>query len=101
MLQQNIMASTVQIRTGILCYLNKLIWTDLLSRSSMPASLVTRLLANRAQIPAMCLVEVSPSVHVIAVPFHSIHIPLETFLLPFAHAQLLQGRIGRVVRSMI
>jgi hypothetical protein len=72
----------------------------LLSRSSMPTSLVTRLLANRAQIPAMCLVEVSPSVHVIAVPFHSIHIPLET-LLPFALAQLLQGRIGRVVRSMI
>jgi hypothetical protein len=91
MLQQNIMALTVQIRTGILCYPNKLIWTDLLSRSSMPASLVTRLLVNRAQIPTMCLVEVSPSVHIIVVPFHSIHIPLETLLLPSALAQLLQG----------
>jgi hypothetical protein len=98
MLEQSIM---VQIRTGILGYLNKLIWTGLLSRSSMPASLVTRLLANRAQIPATCLIEVSPSVHVIAVPFHSIHIPLEMLLLPSALAQLLQGRIGRVVRSMI
>jgi hypothetical protein len=98
MLEQNIM---VQIRTGILGYLNKLIWTDLLSRSSMPASLVTRLLANRAQIPTTCLIEVSPSVHVIAVPFHRIHIPLEMLLLPSALAQLLQGRIGRVVRSMI
>jgi hypothetical protein len=67
----------------------------------MPASLVTRLLANRAQIPPTCLVEVSPSVHVIAIPFHSIHIPLETLLLPSALAQLLQGRIGCVVRSMI
>jgi hypothetical protein len=62
----------------------------------MPASLVTRLLTNRAQIPPTCLVEVSPSVHVIAVPFHTIHIPLETLLLPSALAQLLQGRIGRV-----
>jgi hypothetical protein len=76
----------VQIRTGILGYLNKLTWTDLLSRSSMPASLVTQLLANRAQIPATCLVEVSPSVHVITVPFHSIHIPLEMLLLPPALA---------------
>jgi hypothetical protein len=82
MLEQNI---TVQIRIGIIGYLNKLIWIDLLSRSSMPASLMTRLLANRAQIPATCLVEVSPSVHVIAVPFDSIHIPLRCFffLLPF------------------
>jgi hypothetical protein len=76
MIEQNI---TVQIRTGILGYLNKLIWIDLLFRSSMPTSLVTRLLANRAQIPATCLVEVYPSVHVIAVPFHSIHIPLRCF----------------------
>jgi hypothetical protein len=98
MLEQNI---TVQIRTCILGYLNKLIWTDLLSRSSMPASLVTRLPANRAQIPATCLVEVSPSVHVIAVPFYNIHIPLGTLLLPSALAQLLQGQIGHVVRSMI
>jgi hypothetical protein len=83
MLEQNI---TVQIRTSILGYLNKLIWTDLLSRSSMSTSLVTRLLTNRAQIPATCLVEVSPSVHVIVIPFHSIHIPLETLLLPSALA---------------
>jgi hypothetical protein len=55
----------------------------------MPASLVTRLLANQAQIPPTCLVEVSPSIHVIAVPFHSIHIPLETLLLPSALVQLL------------
>jgi hypothetical protein len=79
----------VQIRTSILGYLNKLIWTDLLFRSSMLASLVTRLLANRVQISPTCLVEVSPSVHVIAVPFHSIHIPLETLLLPSTLAQLL------------
>jgi hypothetical protein len=67
----------------------------------MPASLVPRLLANRAQIPPTCLVEVSPYVHVIDVPFHSIHIPLEMLLLPSTLAQLLQDRIGRVVRSMI
>jgi hypothetical protein len=55
----------------------------------MSSSLVTRLLANRAQIPPTCLVKVSPSAHVIAVPFHSIHIPLKTLLLPSALAQLL------------
>jgi hypothetical protein len=86
MLEQNI---TIQIKTGILGYLNKLIWTDLLSRSSMPTSLVTWLLANRAQISATCLVEVSPFVHVIVIPFHRIHISLETLLLPSTLAQLL------------
>ena len=54
----------------------------------MPASLVARLLANGAKIPAMGLVEVSPAVHVFAVPSHSIHVPLESFLLPSTLAYL-------------
>ena len=55
---------------------------DLLSSSSMPASLVTRVFANGAKIPATGLIEVSPSVHVFVVPSHSVHVPLESFLLP-------------------
>ena len=49
---------------------------------SMHASLVTRFFANRAKIPATGLVEVSPSIHVFAVPSHSVHVPLESLLLP-------------------
>ena len=48
----------------------------------MHASLVTRDFANGAKIPAMGLVEVSPSVHVFAVPSHSVHAPLKFLLLP-------------------
>ena len=48
----------------------------------MPASLVTRVFANGAKIPATGLVEVSPSVHVFALPSHSVHVPLESLLLP-------------------
>ena len=55
---------------------------DLLPSSSMPASLVTRFFANRAKIPTMGLVEVSPSVHVSVVSSHSVHVPLESLLLP-------------------
>ena len=55
---------------------------DLLPSSSMPASLVTKVFANGAKISAMGLVEVSPSVHVFAIPSHSIHVPLELLLLP-------------------
>ena len=55
---------------------------DLLPSSSMPASLVTRFFANGPKIPATGLVEVSPSVHVLAVSSHSIHVPLESLLLP-------------------
>ena len=55
---------------------------DLLPSSSMPSSLVTRFFANGAKIPTMGLVEVSPSVHVLAVSSHSIHVPLESLLLP-------------------
>ena len=55
---------------------------DLLPLSSMPASLVTRFFANGAKIPTMGLVEVSPSVHVFDVPSHSVHVPLESLLLP-------------------
>ena len=54
----------------------------LLPLSSMPASLVTRFFANGAKIPTTGLVEVSSSVHVFVVPSHSIHIPLESLLLP-------------------
>ena len=54
----------------------------LLPLSSMPASLVTRFFANKAKIPTMGLIEVSLSVHVFAVPSHSIHVPLESLLLP-------------------
>ena len=54
----------------------------LLPLSSMPASLVTRFFANGAKIPATGLVEVSPTVHVFAVLFHSIHVPLQSLLLP-------------------
>ena len=55
---------------------------DLLPSSSMPASLVTRFFINGAKIPAMGLVEVSPFVHVFVVSSHSVHIPLESLLLP-------------------
>ena len=55
---------------------------DLLPLSSMPASLVTRVFANGAKIPTTGLVEVSPSIHVFAVPSHSVHVPLESLLLP-------------------
>ena len=62
---------------------------DLLPSSSMPASLVTRFFANRAKIPAMGLVEVSPSIHVFVVSSHSVHVPLESLLLsttlPYLH----------------
>ena len=61
---------------------------DLLPSSSMTTSLVTRFFANGTKIPATGLVEVSPSVHVIAVPFHSIHVPLESLLLPHILAYL-------------
>ena len=56
--------------------------------SSMPASLVTRFFANGAKIPAMGLVEVSPSVHVFVVPSHSVHVPLDSLLLPHTLAYL-------------
>ena len=55
---------------------------DLLPSSSMPASLVTRFFANGAKIPAMGLIEVSPSVHVLVVSSHSVHVPLESLLFP-------------------
>ena len=42
----------------------------------MPASLVARLFANGAKIPATGLVEVSPAIHVFTVPSHSVHVPL-------------------------
>ena len=48
----------------------------------MPASLVTKLFAKGAKIPATGLIEVSPVVHVFAVPSHSVHVPLESLLLP-------------------
>ena len=48
----------------------------------MPASLMARLFANGAKIPATGLVEVSPAVHVFPVPSHSVHVPLESLLLP-------------------
>ena len=48
----------------------------------MHASLMTRDFANGAKIPNMGLVKVSLSVHVFAVPSHSVHIPLESLLLP-------------------
>ena len=48
----------------------------------MPASLVARLFANGAKIPTTGLVEVSPIVHVFAVPSYSVHVPLQSFLLP-------------------
>ena len=54
----------------------------LLPLSSMSASLVIRFFANRANIFVMGLVEVSPSVHVFVVPSHSVHVPLESLLLP-------------------
>ena len=55
---------------------------DLLPSSSMPARLMTRFFANGAKIHVTGLVEVSPSVHVFAVPSHSVHVPLESLLLP-------------------
>ena len=55
----------------------------------MTASLVTRFFANGAKIPATGLVEVSPSVHVLVVFSHSVHVPLESLLLsptlPYLH----------------
>ena len=54
----------------------------LLPLSSMPASLVTRFFTNEAKIPDTGLIEVSPSIHVFVVPSHSIHVPLESLLLP-------------------
>ena len=48
----------------------------------MHASLVTRDFANGAKILATGLVEVSPSIHVFTVPSHSVHVPLESLLLP-------------------
>ena len=54
----------------------------LLPLSSTPASLVTMFFTNGAKIPATGLDEVSPSVHVFVVPSHSVHVPLELFLLP-------------------
>ena len=48
----------------------------------MPASLVARLFVNGAKIPATGLVEVSPAIHVFAVPSHSVHVPLQSLLLP-------------------
>ena len=55
---------------------------DSLPSSSMPASLVTRVFANRAKIPTTGLVEVSTPVHVFAVPSHSVHVLLESLLVP-------------------
>ena len=55
---------------------------DLLPSSSMPASLVTRSFANGAKIPTTGLIEVSPSVHVFVASSHSVHVPLESLLLP-------------------
>ena len=55
---------------------------DLLPSCSMLASIVTRFFANEAKIPAMGLIEVSPSVHVFVVPSHSVHVPLGSLLLP-------------------
>jgi hypothetical protein len=55
---------------------------DLLPLSFVPASLVTRFFANGATIPATSLVKVSPSVLVFAVSSHSVHVPLESLLLP-------------------
>ena len=60
----------------------------LLPLPSMPTSLVTRFFANGAKISTMGLVEVSPSVQVFVVPSHSIHVPLESLLLPPTHAYL-------------
>ena len=55
---------------------------DMLPLSSMLASLVTRFFANGVNIPATGLVEVSPSVHVLVVSSHSLHVPLESLLPP-------------------
>ena len=54
----------------------------------MHASLVTRDFANGAKIPATGLVEVSPSVHIFAILSHSVHVPLESLLLPPTHPYL-------------
>jgi hypothetical protein len=48
----------------------------------VPASLVTRFFANGAKIPTMGLIEVSPSILVFTVSSHSVHVPLESVLLP-------------------
>ena len=55
---------------------------DMLPLSYMHASLVTMFFANGAKIPATGLVEVSPSVHVFAISSYSVHVPLESLLLP-------------------
>jgi hypothetical protein len=55
---------------------------DLLPLPPMPASLMTRFSTNRAKIPATGLVEVSPSVNVRFVPPHSVHVTLQSLLLP-------------------
>ena len=47
----------------------------------MPASLVARLFANGAKIPATGLVEVSPAVYIFVVPSHCEYVPLESLLL--------------------
>ena len=81
----------VRVFKLILCSIAKfeLLCMDLLPSSSMLASLVTRIFANGAKIPATCLVEISPSVHVFVVPSHSVHVPLESLLLlptlPYLH----------------
>ena len=49
---------------------------------SMHASLMTRDFANEAKIPTTGLVEVSPAVHVFAVPSHSVYVPHQSLLLP-------------------
>ena len=53
----------------------------LLPLPSMLASLMTRFFANRAKIPTTGLIELSPSLHVFAVPSHSGHVPLESLVL--------------------
>ena len=74
-----------------LCSIAKfeLLCMDLLPSSSLPASLVIRVFVNGAKIPATGLVEVSPSVHVLVVSSHSLHVPLESLLppptLPYIH----------------
>ena len=53
----------------------------LLPLSSVSASLMTRFFTNGAKILATGLIEVSPSIHVFAVPSYSVHVPLESLLL--------------------
>ena len=90
------MKAHIYIQSNINRHIKQLHWEnkqllcmDLLPSSSMPASLVTRVFANGAKIPATGLVEVSPSIHVFTVSSHSIHVPLESLLLlptlPYLH----------------